>query len=60
MISLAGTDCQLVQLGLVAQMSDGVIDIVDQSNLSNEFGNILSSRTLATEVNVTLCLHHTL
>lgn len=60
MISLAGTDCRLIHLGMVAQITGGVVDIVDPSNLTDRFGNILSSRTLATDVTATLQLYHVL
>ena len=59
-ISLEGTDCKLIHLGLVADMTGGVVDIVSLNNLDEQFGNILTSRTLATDVTVRLCLHHSL
>jgi len=48
---MEGTDCKLVHLGTVAQMTGGTVDIVNQANLNDQFGNILTSR---------LCLHHSL
>ena len=59
-ISLEGTDCRLVHLGLVAQITGGVVDIVDPSNMSDQFGNILASKTLATDVTVTVVIDHSL
>lgn len=60
MISFEGTDCKLVHLGLVADMTGGVVDIVSLSNVNQQFGNILTSRTVATDVTVRVCLHQSL
>jgi len=57
---MEGTDCKLVHLGTVAQMTGGTVDIVNQANLNDQFGNILTSRTVAVDVMVYLCLHHSL
>ena len=59
-VSFEGADCKLVHLGLVADMTGGVVDIVSLNNLDEQFGNILTSRTLATDVTVRLCLHNSL
>lgn len=59
-ISLEGTDCRLIHLGLVAEMTGGVVDIVSLDNLDTQFGNILTSRTVATDVSVRFVLHHSL
>lgn len=59
-VSLEGTDTRLVHLGLVAMITGGVVDIVDPANMNEQFGNILASRTLATEVTATLIMHDSL
>lgn len=59
-ISLEGADCKLVHLGVVSQITGGIVEIVDQAKVNDRFGNILTSRTLATDVTVRLCLHHSL
>ena len=40
-VSFEGADCKLVHLGLVADMTGGVVDIVSLNNLDEQFGNIL-------------------
>ena len=52
MISIKGTDCKMVELGKVADVTGGQVNIVDPLKLTQEFGTILSDPVIATNVKV--------
>ncbi|KAL5010727.1 hypothetical protein ScPMuIL_013032 [Solemya velum] len=56
-ISIKGTDCKLVQLGRVSDMTGGQVNIVDPMNLTEEFSTILANRIIATNIVATFILH---
>nr|CAB3262650.1 uncharacterized protein LOC100181368 [Phallusia mammillata] len=56
-LSIAGTDCRLVELGKVAQKTSGKVSIVEANNISEEFHDILSDTVLATNVSIDLVTH---
>ena len=51
-ISIKGTDCKMVELGKVADVTGGQVNIVDPLKLTQEFGTILSDPIIATNVKV--------
>lgn len=56
-ISIKGTDCRLVELGKVADVTGGQVNIVDPLKLTQEFGTILSDPIIATNVQAILITH---
>ncbi|XP_064628238.1 circularly permutated Ras protein 1-like [Lineus longissimus] len=56
-ISIKGTDCKLVELGKIADITEGQVNIVDPLKLTEEFGNIIANPVIATNVKATLVLH---
>ena len=51
-ISVKGTECKMVELGQVADVTGGQVNIVDPFKLTEEFGNILTDPIIATNVKV--------
>jgi len=47
-ISIRGDDCRLEYLGILADITSGVVDIVDPLDLSKQVANIVSKKVLAT------------
>lgn len=56
-ISLPGEECNLDNLGKLADTTGGDVDIVDPLKLTENFRNILSSKLIATNCTVTMILH---
>ena len=57
-ISLKGDDCNLAELGSVAEITGGFVDRVDPLELSNNFSSILlKNKIIATNVTATLILN---
>ncbi|XP_059169853.1 circularly permutated Ras protein 1-like [Physella acuta] len=56
-ITIEGTDCKLVHLGMLADKTGGQVNIVDPLKLTEEFGNILADPIIATKVKA-LCILH--
>ncbi|KAL5010281.1 hypothetical protein ScPMuIL_012586 [Solemya velum] len=56
-ISITGTDCRLSQLGRVADLTGGQVNIVDPLKLTEEFSTILADQIIATKVEATCILH---
>ena len=56
-ISIKGTDCKMVELGKVADVTGGQVNIVDPLKLTQEFGTILSDPIIATNVKVRALTH---
>lgn len=56
-ISIKGTDCKLVHLGKIADMTGGQVNIVDPLKLTQEFSTILADQIIATNVVATCHLH---
>ncbi|XP_022293240.2 circularly permutated Ras protein 1-like isoform X1 [Crassostrea virginica] len=59
-ISIKGTDCKLVHLGKIADMTGGQVNIVDPLKLTQEFSTILADQIIATNVVATCHLHRKL
>ena len=51
-LSVKGTKCKMVELGQVADVTGGHVNIVDPLKLTQEFGTILSDPIIATNVKV--------
>ena len=51
-LSVKGTKCKMVELGQVADVTGGQVNIVDPLKLTQEFGTILSDPIIATNVKV--------
>uniref|UniRef100_A0A0B7ACB8 VWFA domain-containing protein n=1 Tax=Arion vulgaris TaxID=1028688 RepID=A0A0B7ACB8_9EUPU len=56
-ITIGGTDCKLVHLGILADKTGGQVNIVDPLKLTEEFGSILADPVIATKVKATFLLH---
>ncbi|XP_076816463.1 uncharacterized protein LOC143462264 isoform X1 [Clavelina lepadiformis] len=56
-LSIAGTDCRLVQLGKIADKTAGKVNVVEATELSSEFQNVLTDKVLATNVSIDLVTH---
>lgn len=56
-LTIAGTECKLVELGRVADLTGGQVNIVDPMKISDEFGNILSEPIIATQVTARFLVH---
>lgn len=56
-ITIEGTDCNLQEIGKLAQETEGSVDRVDPMTLAEEFGNILEDQIIATKVKSTLVIH---
>ncbi|XP_061176776.1 circularly permutated Ras protein 1-like [Saccostrea echinata] len=56
-ISIKGTDCKMVHLGKIADMTGGQVNIVDPLKLTQEFSTILADQIIATNVVATCHLH---
>jgi hypothetical protein len=56
-ISIKGTDCSLENLGTLAELTSGEVNVVDPLTITQEFSSILSLPTIATHVGVKLLLH---
>lgn len=56
-ITMKGTDCKLALLGKVADRTNGSVNIVRPSELSQEFHTILQNRLVATNVTVKLIVN---
>ncbi|EGC31613.1 hypothetical protein DICPUDRAFT_99163 [Dictyostelium purpureum] len=57
-LTIKGTDTKLELIGKLAQTTGGQVDIVDPTNLSEGFKEIISLPTLATEVSIKLIVHN--
>lgn len=57
LISIRGEEVNLDIVGQLADQTDGTVDIVDPQNIHEQFGSILQSKLVATEVEVKLFLH---
>ena len=53
-LSVKGTKCKMVELGQVADVTGGHVNIVDPLKLTQEFGTILSDPIIATNVKVSV------
>lgn len=56
-LTIAGTECKLVELGRVASVTGGQVNTVDPLKLTQEFGNILAEPIIATRVTATFVVH---
>ena len=56
-ITIAGTDCSMENLGTVADASNGHVDIVDPLELATNFSAILAEPPVATSVEIRFLLH---
>ncbi|CAG5119939.1 unnamed protein product [Candidula unifasciata] len=56
-ITIGGTDCKLVHLGMLADKTGGTVNTVDPLKLTEEFGNIIAEPVIATRVQATFLLH---
>ncbi|CAL1543139.1 unnamed protein product [Lymnaea stagnalis] len=56
-ITIEGTDCKLVHVGMLADKTGGQVNIVDPLKLTEEFGNILADPIIATRVKAFFILH---
>lgn len=56
-LTIAGTECKLVELGRVASQTGGQVNTVDPLKLTQEFGNILADPVIATRVVATFLVH---
>ena len=54
-ISVKGTTCKMVELGEVADVTEGQVNIVDPLRLTKEFGTVLADPIIATNVKVSTC-----
>lgn len=59
-IAIDGTDCKLVELGRVADITGGQVNIVKPENLTKEFGTILADPIIATNVMAVFTVHNQL
>jgi len=56
-ITIAGTECSMENLGKVADVTGGDVDIVDPLQISQNFANVINNPVIATNVRVTLVTH---
>ena len=56
-ITIKGENCRLEYLSKIAESSGGDVTIVDPSNLTQEFANILETPVIATHVQAKILLH---
>jgi len=56
-ITIAGTDCSIENLGKVADATGGDVDIVDPLQITQNFTNLVNTTVIATNVRVTLVAH---
>ncbi|BFZ09174.1 hypothetical protein BsWGS_12213 [Bradybaena similaris] len=56
-ITIGGTDCKLVHLGMLADRTGGQVNTVDPLKLTEEFSNIIADPIIATRVKATFILH---
>ena len=54
---IEGSECKMENLGLVTELSNGEVDIVNPLELTNNFANILSKTIVATECNLIFKVH---
>ena len=59
-ITIEGTDCNLAELGRVADITGGQVNIVKPMNLTKEFGTILADPIIATNVTAVFTVHNQL
>jgi len=59
-ITIEGTDCKLAELGRVADITGGQVNIVKPENLTKEFGTILADPIIATNVKAVFTVHNQL
>jgi len=59
-ITMEGEDCKLEELGTVADITSGQVEIVDPAQLQSKVVSMLSKEILATNVNVAVHLSHSL
>ncbi|ESO94915.1 hypothetical protein LOTGIDRAFT_239470 [Lottia gigantea] len=59
-VSIKGAESKVVQLGKLAEITNGQVNHVDPLKLTEEFSNILADRTIATNVKSTVLLHKNL
>lgn len=59
-VSIAGSGCCMEYLGLLADQTNGGVDIVDPLKLTTNFASLLSAPTIASQVTATLLLHKAL
>ncbi|XP_050393119.1 circularly permutated Ras protein 1 [Patella vulgata] len=59
-ITIKGAETKLVQLGKLADLTNGQVNHVDPLKLTDEFSNILADRIIATNVKATFILHKNL
>ncbi|KAJ8311068.1 hypothetical protein KUTeg_011383 [Tegillarca granosa] len=55
--SIKGTNCKLVHLGKLADVTGGQVNIVDPLKLTQEFSTILANNIIATNVVATFIIH---
>lgn len=59
-VSIAGEECRLEHLGVVADVTGGEVEKVDPLNLAANFQALLSNPVVACDVKCTMLLHHQL
>jgi len=57
-ISIKGEDCSIENLGVLTELTTGVVNIVDPLKITQEFSSILSQPVIATHVSVKLVMHN--
>lgn len=56
-ITIAGTDCSMENLGKVADITGGDVEIVDPAQMQQNLSNLVNNPVIATNVSVTLVSH---
>eukprot|EP00005_Dracoamoeba_jomungandri_P003868 CAMPEP_0174258688 /NCGR_PEP_ID=MMETSP0439-20130205/7635_1 /TAXON_ID=0 /ORGANISM="Stereomyxa ramosa, Strain Chinc5" /LENGTH=635 /DNA_ID=CAMNT_0015342295 /DNA_START=118 /DNA_END=2025 /DNA_ORIENTATION=+ len=56
-LSIKGDDCAIENLGALTELTNGMVDIVDPANITQEFSSILSDPLIATNVSVKFIMH---
>jgi len=59
-LTIKGIECGLIELGQVASITGGEVNIVDPMTVVDEFNNILTTPIIATGVNIKIILHNDL
>ena len=59
-MSLQGDDCRLEALGILADATNGRLDIVNPLTVAKEFSNVVSQTLIATHAQVKFILHKSL
>jgi hypothetical protein len=56
-VSIKGTEANLEQLGHLAELTGGTVNMIEIKDLTKNFGNILASSIIATHVSAKVLLH---